>query len=224
MATQSNVLDGFDVVMAEQADDIHEVASLVSAIHKAESDIEGKEANIADLLRDVLLSQGVLTFAWFEMVRLAFGDNYRKIKTGASDDAVDKAWSRAFGAVTSYYKDVAKPKSTSAKAEQKRAERETKEAEMLAAYGDMSVSELRDNMKAQYNKAGDGNKEAKKEADKIAKVIDIKTKAEQAEAKDQLKEMRAYIASFLKQVTDFDVLAEVLDLLRGSVDDAEALL
>lgn len=222
MVTKLNVVpavDAFDAVLAEQADGIQSVATLVAELYKADDAIESTGVKVADRLRDVLLSQGELSLGWFDAVRLAFGDDYRKIKVGSSDEAVRKAWSRAFKLVTDYY-NIEKPKAETSGAEAKAAQR-AKQAELLAAYETLDVVELKDKAKSLFNKAGDGDKAARKEADLIVKAIEARSKAEHAERKDMLKEVKAKINAALKQVSDLDVLTDVLVMLEGSVEDSE---
>jgi hypothetical protein len=115
---------------------------------------------------------------------------------------------------------VTKPTSTNSDAE-KKAQQRAKQAELLAAFEDKSESELRSEAKSLYNKAGDGDKEAKKQADLIVKAIDTRAKSEAKEAKDSTKAIKAEITALLKKVNDLSVLDDVFTMLQGSVDDAE---
>ena len=219
MVTKTNAVDLFDAVIAEQADVINSVASNVAELYRADYELEAVGVRVADALNDVLMSQGELSLGWFDAVRLSFGDAYKVIKVGASDEAVRKAWSRAFKLVTEYY-NVTKPASTNSDAE-KKAEQRAKQAELLAAFEDKSEAELRSEAKSLYNKAGDGDKEAKKQADLIVKAIDTRVKAEAKEAKDSTKAIKAEITALLKKVNDLSVLMDIQVMLEGSVDDAE---
>lgn len=224
MVTKSNVVvlpavDAFDAVLAEQAESIQSVASNVAELYRADSEIESIGVRVADRLNDVLLSQGELTLGWFDAVRLGFGDAYRAVKVGSSDEAVRKAWSRAFKLVTDYY-NIEKPKAETNGAE-KKAQQRAKQAELLAAYETLDVVELKDKAKSLFNKAGDGDKAARKEADLIVKAIEARSKAEHTERKDMLKEVKGKITAALKQVSDLDVLTDVLVMLEGSVEDSE---
>lgn len=215
-------VDAFDAVIAEQADAIHTVASLTADLYRVDGELENAGVRVGDNLYDVLVSQGVLTLGWFQAVQFAVADAYRIVKPGVSDDAVRKAWSRAFKCVTDNYS-IEKPKATTNEAERKATAR-AKEVELLAAYESLDVVELKDKVKDLYNKAGDGDKKAKKEADLIVKAIDIRSKAENEEFKAERKELKSRIAGALKKVDDIMVLEEVLGLLLGSVDDNESLL
>jgi hypothetical protein len=222
MVSKLNVVPAvelFDAVIASQSELISSVASNVAELYRADSELESLGVRVADKLNEVLQSQGELSLGWYDAVRLSFGDAYKVVKVGSSDEAVRKAWSRAFKLVTDYY-NIEKPKAESSGAEKKAAQRE-KQAELLAAYESLDVVELKDKAKSLYNKAGDGDKQAKKEADLIVKAIDARSKAEQAERKDLLKDIKTKISATLKQVYDLDVLADVLVMLEGSVEDSD---
>jgi hypothetical protein len=219
MDKNQKAVDVFAGVIAEQAGAMSVIASGVADMYKAEHEVESLGVRVADNLNAVLMSQGELTLGWYQAVSYGFGDAYKVIKVGSSEEAVRKAWSRAFKLVTEYY-NVVKPTSTNSEAE-KKAEQRAKQAELLAAYEDKSESELRSEAKSLYNKAGDGDKEAKKQADLIVKAIDTRVKAEAKEAKDSTKAIKAEITALLKKVNDLSVLMDIQIMLEGSVDDAE---
>jgi hypothetical protein len=219
MEKKQNAVDVFAGVIAEQAGEMSVIASGVADMYKAEHEVESLGVRVADRLNGVLMSQGELTLGWYQAVSYGFGDAYKAVKVGSSDEAVRKAWSRAFKLVTEYY-NVTKPTSTNSDAE-KKAQQRAKQAELLAAYEDKSESELRSEAKSLYNKAGDGDKEAKKQADLIVKAIDTRVKAEAKEAKDSTKAIKAEITALLKKVNDLSVLMDIQIMLEGSVDDAE---
>lgn len=231
MATAKTVVDVnvlpvnlFVATLGEFSDDITKSADMLVSVEKLEGNIADTKAGISSILWGVLVSQGEpVALGWHDAVRLSWGDAYRSAKGGTlSDDAVDKAWSRNMKLLGDDYGYV-KPKAETKGAEAKAIKRE-KEAELLAAYEAVPVADLKAQAKSLYNKAGDGNKEAKKQADLIVKAIDLKSKASDAERKEQAKAIKAEIVAMLKQVTDYSVLLDVADLLRGSVNDTEALL
>jgi hypothetical protein len=225
---QVNLINEFDLMTDAQSSALEGIALRVSSMfrsddaHKAE--IENNENVVADELRAVLKSQGdVITYGWFEAVRLAFGDEYRAVRTGASDDAIKMAWSRAFKCVTTLYSDVEKPSSISASAVAKRDERVKKDEARQVQYADFDVVELQDKAKSLYNSAVT-DKKAKKQADEIVKVIELRTKVQRDELTANVKHFKTQIALALKKVDDCSVLEEVLLMLEGAVFDAENLL
>jgi hypothetical protein len=219
VASTLPLVNQFDAVLAEQAEGIFNTASLTADLYRADHELEAISIRVGDTLHGVMVSQGELTYGWFEAVRLAVNDAYRVVKVGASDEAVRKAWSRSWKCVTDNYT-IEKPASGSSDAEKKAAQR-AKQAELLAAFEDKSESELRSEAKSLYNKAGDGDKEAKKQADLIVKAIDTRAKSEAKEAKDSTKAIKAEITALLKKVNDLSVLMDIQIMLEGSVDDAE---
>lgn len=233
MVTKSNVVvavqstipavDAFDAVIAEQSADIVKSAEMMVSVEKLEGDVVDKKAGISSLLYGVLISQGEpVTHAWHEVVRLQWGDAYRANKGGAlTDTAIDTAWSRVYKLVSDAY-GLTKPK-----AETKDAERKAKErAELLVAYEDFSIDELKAKAKDLINKSDNivTGKQAKQEANKVIKAIEARSRDQNAKMKAELKDVKKQIADTLKQVDDILVLHDVLEMLEGSVDDAENLL
>ena len=222
-----SAVDAFDAVLAEQLVDIGRVADMLVSVERAESDVLNASAGIADLLYGVLISQGEpCSLGWYDAVRLAWGDAYRKAK-GANvlDNTVNQGWSRSFKLVSDAY-GLSKPKAETAGAE-KKAEQRAKQEEKMAAYIDKPVQELKDKARALFDKAADGGKDAPKlraEANLISKVIEKQaSEANKAQA-ELVKELKASIKELLKEVSDTVVLAEVGSMLQGSVDDSQAEL
>ena len=213
-------VDAFDAVLAEQSADIEKVADMLVSVERAESDVINTSAGIADLMYGVLISQGEpVGLGWYDVVRLSFGDAYKSAKGGAIlDNSVNQAWSRVFKLVSDAY-GLTKPKAEGADAERK-AEQRAKQAELLAAYESLDVVELKDKAKALYNKAGDGDKAARKEADLVVKAIELRSKEENSKRKDSVKAMKKIISELLKQVDDLAVLSDIQVLLEGAVDDS----
>jgi hypothetical protein len=225
---ESNVLpvNQFVELLSEFDADISSVASNVAELYRADSELESIGVRVADTLYSVLVSQGELKLGWFDAVRLNFGVAYKAVKTGASDEAVRKAWSRAFGLVSEAYT-IEKPKAESSDAVTKSAKRAEESEKVAALIASAPVAELQDRAKALFNKAGDGGKagkEALAEAKLVTKAIDKATSAEADRLKAQVKEVKDSIRDLLKRTDDFYVLAEVQELLLGSVNDTEALL
>jgi len=224
----SNVLpvNQFVELLSEFDADINSVASNVAELYRADSELESIGVRVADTLYSVLVSQGELKLGWFDAVRLNFGVAYKAVKTGSSDEAVRKAWSRAFGLVSEAYT-IEKPKAESTDAVAKSAKRAEESEKVAALIASAPVAELQDRAKALFNKAGDGGKagkEALAEAKLYTKAIDKATSAEADKLKAQVKEVKESIRDLLKRTDDFYVLSEVQELLLGSVNDTEALI
>ena len=216
--------DAMVAIIAEQLPELAKSAEMLITIDRQLDDVESGKSGIASIIRDVLLSQGVLTFAWHEVVRLNWGDVYRARKglpTGKEgDNATNVAWHRVQKYTVDMFPECAKPKAETNDAEKKAAQR-AKQAELLAAYEDVPVADLKAQVKSLYNQAGDGNKEAKKEANKLEKVLTAKVNAETNAVKEEVKALKDSIKELLKKVDDVAVLDEVDGLLRDAVDQLD---
>jgi hypothetical protein len=214
-----SLIQQFDLIIAEQIADITRSADMLVSVEKLEGDVADTKAGISSLVYGVLISQGEpMTLAWFDMVRLQWGGVYRSAKGGAlSDSAVDTAWSRVFKLVGDDY-GLTKPKAETKDAE-KKAEQRAKHEELIASYVDTPIADIKAEIKQLFNKAGDGDKEAKKQADKLVKVVDVLQKDEVKAEKDTVKELKDQIRLLLKEVNNVEVLHEVFGILQGHVDD-----
>lgn len=217
----SDLLARFDEMMAEQLPDIDKSAEMMVSVEKWETDAETAQAGIASLLFGVLDSQGALTLAFYDVVRMAWGDKYAAIKGLPADSkgAVDTAWSRAFGLVTKLY-GMTKPKAETKGAE-KKAEQRAKQEEKLAAYIDQPVDDLRSQARELFNKSSEtrDSKEASKlraEANLISKAIDKIQNAEQADAKEYMKETKKVLMQLIKDCDDIEMLEQVRDVFGYS--------
>lgn len=214
----------FVATLGEYALDISHSADMLVSVEKLEGNIADTKAGISSILWGVLVSQTEpnepVALGWHEAVRLSWGDEYRSAKGGAlSDDAVNMAWSRVMKLLADDYGYV-KPKAETKGAEAK-AEKRAKQAELLAAYEAVPVADLKSQAKALYNKAGDGDKEAKKQADLIIKAIDLKSKSFDTELKASLKLVRSEIIALVKQVEDLSILNDVAEALASAVMDSD---
>ena len=200
----------FDEVMGLQMDDITKSAEMLVSVERAEGDIADKKAGLSSLLYGVLVSQGEpMTNGWFEMVRLQWRGVYNTAKGGMlNDGALDTAWSRVFKMVSDDY-GLTKPKAETKDAEKKAVQRQ-KQAELLAAYEDVPIDDIKAQVKDLFTKAGDGDEKAKAEANKLSKVVKALTKAETDEAKARMKEVKAEITKLVKECDNLDVLETIL--------------
>lgn len=228
MATE-NTVDIYSAIW--DADKRGTLSAIVSDIFSAETgraEAQAAENRAVIALRSLLLQQvddnGQVHYAWHESVRCETGDEYRRQRQGITDNAVDAMWSRQMKlqAETYGYK---KPVAPNGEAERKRAERQKAEAELLAAYQDKSVAELKAERKEAYSDAGDGDKAAKKRAADLDKVLRIRTKDETAAEAARVAELWDTIREYGKRkadgkdnplfVSDIRVLESVVDLLQS---------
>ncbi len=225
------MLGGFNAEISKSAD-------MLVSVERLEGDLTDTKAGLSSILFGVLVSQceSVLagdvyagepvSLGWHDAVRLSWLDAYGSAKGGVlNDKALNMAWSRVMKLLSDDF-GYEKPKAATKEAEAKAGKR-AEEAQLLAAYEAVPVAELKDKAKALFNVAGDGGKQGKealKEAKLITKAIDKATSAEAELLKVQVKEVKDSIRDLLKRTDDFYVLAEVQELLLGSVNDTEALL
>lgn len=222
----------FVATLGEFKSEISQSADMLVSVEKLEGNIADTKAGLGSIVYGVLVSQAPSVLAgdvyagepvvlgWHDAVRLSFGDSYKSAKGGMlSDDAVNMAWSRVMKLLADDYGYV-KPKAETKGAEAK-AEKRAKQAELLAAYEAVPVADLKSQAKALYNKAGDGDKEAKKQADLIIKAIDLKSKSFDTELKASIKLVRSEIIALVKQVEDLSILNDVAEALASAVMDSD---
>lgn len=211
----TNVLpvNQFVELLGEQAHDISQTADMLVSVERLEGNIADTKAGISSILWGVLVSQGEpVLLGWHDAVRLSWIDAYRSAKGGTlSDDACKMAWSRTMKFLSDDY-GYTKPTAVGKDAEAKATKR-AQEADLIAAYVSKPVTELKAEAKELFNRAGDGDKEAKKQADLIIKAIDKVNSQASDEMKAKLKSMRADIVALVKEVDDINVLRDVADVL-----------
>ena len=134
----------------------------------------------------------------------------------ADSNAPNMAWSRASKWLARDF-NITKP-TAETKDSEKKAKQRAKEKELLAAYNDVSIDELKEEAKQIADDAVE-DKEVKKELDKLVKVINAKKKAVEAENKDTIKELKDSIKAKLKDCIDVFVLENVLMAFSSDTED-----
>ena len=112
------------------------------------------------------------TFDQWEASRLQWVAGYVEANPENTGNAADKAWHRFTGLLDDLF-GLTKPTSSNPAAEKKRAEREKKNAELLAKHGDMTPTMIRAQMEAAYQTLAKNptNKEAIKQDKELDKVL-----------------------------------------------------
>ena len=226
---QTDLMSEFDLMVDAVMGDITKSVGLTFDVEKAVSDIERLESGIASCLWSALISQcdsvlagevyqgEPITFTWSEVVRQKWCDTY--LATGgfpADSNAAIMAWSRNYKVLNKLYGYV-KP-TADTKESEKKAKQRAKEKELLAAYNDVSIDELKEQAKHIADDAVE-DKAVKKELDKLVKVINAKKKAVEAENKDTIKELKDSIKAKLKDCIDVFVLENVLMAFSSDTED-----
>lgn len=157
------------------------------------------------------------TFEEYSEYRAQWVDGYVHQNPNNTANAADQAWNRYAKQLSENF-GIEKPKSKSAHAEKKAAERSKKTQGLLDRYADTSAADLRDQRRAALEAAAKGSEAAEKLAADLKKVLKIKTSEENKAHGEQLKALREKVTTAAKKCTDMDKLTAALDCLD---DDSE---
>ena len=162
------------------------------------------------------------TFDQWEAARLQWVTGYVEANPQNTGNAADKAWER-FSSMLNELFGMVKPKSVSAGAEKKRAEREKKTAEVLAKHGDMTPTMIRAQMEAAYQTLAKNptSKEAKKQVKELEQVLKVKQSAENKEQGEELRAARAAVKAEAGRSTSIEALDEALRILIAAIPEAD---
>lgn len=151
------------------------------------------------------------TFDQWEASRLQWVAGYVEANPDNTGNAADKAWHRFAGLLDDLF-GLTKPTSSNPAAEKKRAEREKKNAELLAKHGDLTPTMIRAQMEAAYQTLAKNptNKEAIKQVKELDKVLKVKQSAENKQHGEQLSELRKQVKEAAGKCTDIGLLESVL--------------
>jgi hypothetical protein len=162
------------------------------------------------------------SFDQWEASRLQWVAGYVEANPENTGNSADKAWSRFTGLLDDLF-GLTKPSSSNPAAEKKRAEREKKNAELLAKHGDMTPTMIRAQMEAAYQTLAKNptNKEAAKQVKELDKVLKVKQSAENKEHGEELKTLRGAVKVEAGKCTDIDLLQSILDMLVDAIPTDE---
>ena len=162
------------------------------------------------------------TFDQWEAGRLQWVSGYVEANPQNTGNAADKAWERFSGLLNEFF-GLVKPKSGSAAAAKKAAEREKKTAEILAKHGDLTPTMIRAQMEAAYQTLAKNpsSKESKKQVKELEQVLKVKQSAENKEHGEELKALRGAVKTEAGKCTDLDILQQVLDILVDAIPEAD---
>jgi hypothetical protein len=162
------------------------------------------------------------SFDQWEASRLQWVAGYVEANPENTGNAADKAWNRFTGLLDDLF-GLTKPTSSNPAAEKKRAEREKKNAELLAKHGDLTPTMIRAQMEAAYQTLAKNptNKEAIKQVKELDKVLKVKQSAENKEHGEELKTLRGAVKVEAGKCTDIDLLQSILDMLVDAIPTDE---
>ena len=134
-------------------------------------------------------------------------------------NAADQAWSR-FAKTLEELFGLTKPKSTSAAAEKKAAERAAKTAALLEKHKDATAHDLRSQLEKVYMAMAKNptNAQLRKDEKELNAVLKAKTSEENKAHGEQLKELRSQVREAASKCTDIEQLEAALDCLSGGFE------
>jgi flagellar biosynthesis GTPase FlhF len=134
-------------------------------------------------------------------------------------NAADAAWTRFAKQLDEKY-GLTKPKSTSAAAEKKAAERAAKTEQLLEKHKDATAHDLRSQLEKVYMAMAKNptNKELRKTQKELDAVLKAKTSEENKAHGEQLKALRSQVREAAGKCTDIEQLEAALDCLSGGFD------
>jgi len=134
-------------------------------------------------------------------------------------NAADAAWAR-FAKTLDELFGLSKPKSTSAAAEKKAAERAAKTAALLEKHKDATAHDLRSQLEKVYMAMAKNptNAQLRKDQKELDAVLKAKTTEENKAHGEELKAMRQQVKDAAAKCIDLEQLAAALDCLSGSFD------
>ena len=157
------------------------------------------------------------TYEEYTEYAVQWKDGYIHQNPNNTANAADQAWTRYAKQLLETF-GIEKPKSKSAHAEKKAAERSKKTEALLSKYADTSAADLLAQRRAALEAAAKGSEAAEKLAADLKKVLRVKQSEENKAHGEQLKAMREKVTSAARKCTDLDKLTAALDCLD---DDSE---
>lgn len=156
------------------------------------------------------------TFDRWEAYRVQWVDGHTHANPDLTGNAHDAAWSEFAKLLGTLY-GLEKPKSVSAAAVKKAAEREKAAEALLAKYQDTPAIELRDQLAKTYEAMAKNpeNKDLKKKQKELDKVLKLKTSEENKAHGEELRRLRAEVREAVGKCTDIEKLEACLEVLEA---------
>ena len=157
------------------------------------------------------------TFDQWEAGRMQWVAGYVEANPDNTGNAADKAWHRFTGLLDDLF-GLTKPTSSNPAAEKKRAEREKKNAELLAKYQDVSPTELRSQIEHAYTVLSQNptHKDSLKAVKELDKVLKVKQSAANKQFGEELAELRKEVRDAVTKCTQPEALQACLDILEAA--------
>lgn len=157
----------------------------------------------------------------FETAQADWKEGWIGANPGKSSAAVDKAWQRFKNDLEDMFEiEIIKPASDNPLSEKRKAEREQKKADLLAAHQTSSPDQVRQAIEANYAALAKNptDKTLKKAVKDLETVLKEKTSEANKAHGEELKAARSQVREAANKCTDLETLAAALDILTGEAD------
>ena len=157
----------------------------------------------------------------FETAQADWKEGWIGANPGKTSAAVDKAWQRFKNDLEDMFEiEIIKPASDNPLSEKRKAEREQKKADLLAAHLSSSPDQVRQQIEAKYAALAKNptSKDLKKAVKDLETVLKEKTSEENKACTEALKALRSQVREAANKCLDGPVLKAALDILTGAAD------
>jgi hypothetical protein len=157
----------------------------------------------------------------FETAQLDWKEGWMGANPGKTSAAVDKAWQRFKNDLEDSFEiEIIKPESENPLSQQRKAERESKRAELLAQHASNSPDQVRQQIEKKYAALAKNptDKNLKKAVKDLEVVLKEKTSEENKQRMEELKTLRSQVREAANKCTDEAALEAALDILSGAAD------
>lgn len=206
------------------------IATAIDAL-TPEQHAAAKKAGAAWARKDILAIETLTDYArmlgdkvtllQYETAALDFKEGWLSANPGKTTAAADKAWSRFKNDLEDMFEiEILKPESSNPLAQQRKAEREKKKADLLAAHQDSNPDQVRQQIEKTYAALAKNptSKDLKKAAKDLETVLREKTSEENKAHGEELRAARAQVKEAAGKCIDLETLAAALDILTGAAD------
>lgn len=157
----------------------------------------------------------------FETAQADWKEGWIGANPGKTSAAVDKAWQRFKNDLEDMFEiEIIKPASDNPLSEKRKAERDQKKADLLAAHQDSSPDQIRQKIEAKYAALAKNptSKDLKKAVKDLETVLKEKTSEENKAHGEELRAARSQVREAANKCLDLETLAAALEILTGAAD------
>ena len=157
----------------------------------------------------------------FETAQADWKEGWIGANPGKTSAAVDKAWQRFKNDLEDMFEiEIIKPESDNPLSQKRKAERDQKKADLLAAHQDSSPDQIRQKIEAKYAALAKNptSKDLKKAVKDLETVLKEKTSEENKAHGEELRAARSQVREAANKCLDLETLAAALEILTGAAD------